>query len=38
MNELTKAAKQSIRQATIENYVIAIACGLTLGVMFGLGV
>ncbi len=38
MNALTKAAKQSIRQTTIENYAIAIVCGIALGVMFGLGV
>ena len=38
MNALTKASKQSIRQTTVENYVLAIVCGLTLGVMFGLGV
>ena len=37
MNALTKAAKQNIRQTTIENYVIAIVCGIALGVMFGLG-
>ena len=38
MNALTKAAKQSIRQTTIENYTIAIVCGVALGIMFGLGV
>ena len=38
MNALTKAAEQSIRQTTVENYVIAIACGLTLGVMLGVAV
>ena len=38
MNALTKAAKQSIRQTTIENYAIAVVCGILMGVMFGLGV
>jgi hypothetical protein len=38
MNALTKAAKHSIRKQTIENYTIAVVCGLILGVMFGLGV
>ena len=38
MNALTKAAKQSIRQTTIENYVLVIVCGIALGLMFGLGV
>ena len=38
MNAPTKAAEQSIRQTTVENYVIAIVCGIALGVMFGLGV
>ena len=38
MNALTKAAKQSIRQTTVENYVIANVCGVILGLMFGLGV
>lgn len=38
MNQLTKAAKQTVRQTTIENYTIAIVCGIALGVMFGLGV
>ena len=38
MNALTKAAKQSIRQTTIENYTIAIVCGVILGVMLGVAV
>ena len=38
MNALTKAAKRIIRKTTIENYTIAVVCGIALGVMFGLGV
>jgi hypothetical protein len=38
MNALTKAAKHSIRKQTLENYTIAVICGIVLGVMFGLGV
>jgi hypothetical protein len=38
MNQLTKAAKQTVRQTTVENYTIAIVCGIAFGVMFGLGV
>jgi len=38
MNALTKAAKQSIRQTTVENYAIAIVCGVILGIMFGVAV
>ena len=38
MNALTKVAKHSIRKTTIENYTIAVLCGIALGVMFGLGV
>ena len=38
MNALTKAAKHSIRKTTIENYTIAVVCGIALGVMFAMGV
>lgn len=38
MNALTKAAKQSIRKTTFENYTIAVVCGIVLGIMFGMGV
>ena len=38
MNALTKAAKHSIRKTTIENYAIAIVCGVILGVMMGVAV
>ena len=38
MNALTKAAKQSIRQTTIENYAIAVVCGILMGVMLGVAV
>lgn len=38
MNALTKAAKHSIRKQTIENYAIAVMCGIILGVMFGFSI
>ena len=38
MNQLTKAAKSSIRRTTVENYTIAVVCGIALGIMFGMGV
>ena len=38
MNALTKAAKQNPKTLRIENYAIAVVCGIALGVMFGLGV
>lgn len=38
MNALTKAAKHSIRKQTFENYIIAVVCGIIVGVMLGLGV
>lgn len=38
MNALTKAAKYSKSKVELENYTIAIVCGIALGVMFGLGV
>lgn len=38
MNALTKAAKHSIRKQTIENYTIAVVCGIILGAMFGFSV
>lgn len=38
MNQLTKAAKSSIRRTTVENYAIAAVCGIILGIMLGWGV
>ena len=38
MNALTKAAKQNFNTLRIENYAIAVVCGILMGVMFGLGV
>jgi hypothetical protein len=35
MNALTKAACSNINR---ENYIIAIVCGIVIGVMLGLGV
>jgi len=35
MNALTKAAYKNINR---ENYIIAIVCGIVIGVMLGLGV
>lgn len=39
MNALTKAAiERTEGHSKIQNYAIAIVCGIALGVMFGLGV
>ena len=38
MNALTKAARYNHRRETVSNYIIAIVCGIALGVMFGFGV
>jgi hypothetical protein len=38
MNALTQAAKHSKSKVELQNYLIAIVCGIALGVMFGLGV
>ena len=38
MNALTKAAKQNPKTLRIENYAIAVVCGVALGVMLGMGV
>lgn len=35
MNALTKAARRNIDR---ENYIIAIVCGIALGIMFGVAV
>ena len=37
MNALTKAAKHNL-DVVKENYIIAVVCGVALGVMLGLGV
>ena len=42
MNALTKAAINQVetdsKNVRIQNYVIAVVCGILMGVMFGLGV
>ena len=42
MNALTQAAISNVetgsKRTKIQNYVIAIVCGIALGVMLGLGV
>jgi hypothetical protein len=42
MNALTKAAinrvEANCKCTKIQNYTIAVVCGIALGVMFGLGV
>ena len=38
MNPLTRAARANVRITTIENYLIAIVAGLTLGTMLALSI